>query len=1163
MYGRRSGGAARRPGSRSVSVLVATAATAALIIGQPAVAVAADAAPTAGGSAQIPLTPALAAQLSQHVNQHVIVIMKSQPASAQAGSQAAVASSAEIGAEQAPLMSELAQVHATDIKQYQLTNSFAATVSAGEETLLSEDPSVAEVIPDVSIHGVALDQSASGPAADPPGSPTAHDIPGACGLFGQSQLTPEGLELTQTASSSPLARTAHSLGITGAGVKVAWIADGVDPANVNLTRSDGTSVFADYQDFTGNGTGAPTNGSVAFLDSNVIAGQGAHVYNVADFSAQPDRSACNIRIEGVAPGASLVGLDTFSEDQADLLDSTESSFLQAINYAVDTDHVNVLDESFGNNPFPDVTALDAVKEFNDAAVAAGVVVVVASGDAGVTDTIDSPSSDPNVISVGATTQFQMYAQTNADAARYFASTGWLSDNISSPSSAGFDQADGTISLVAPGDQSFASCDATHDYSGCVNLLGQPSDVEASGGTDESAAFVAGAAALVIQAYRKTHGGATPAPALVKQILLSTATDVGAPADEQGAGLLDTYQAVELAESIHTSDGSPRPVGSTLLLSTSQLNAAGAAGSSQSWPVTILNTGALPELVQLSGRGFGPDQGVQTGSVTLNDASSPTFDDASGKLNNYGVFHFTVRPGQDRLVASIAWPGNTTYCLTEECNAGENSEVRLILVDPLGRFTADSLPQGPGNYGSAEVQYPTAGTWTGVIFGDVASDGGTNGTVPWQVATQQFTSFASVSPRSVVLAAGQSRTVTVSATIPSSPGDTDGSIVVSAGLGGTTTIPVTLRSLVDVAAGGTFSGVLSGGNGRMPGEGQAEYYEFGVPSGVKNITANVTLANDAADPVGAYLISPDGDTLGYGQNSLNGTQGLSLTAYTLNPVAGTWTVIVDFAEPAAGNELSDPFTGNILFNDVSASAAGLPDGAATTLPARQPVTIPVSITNHGAAPGEFFIDPRLTTTKAYTLAPIPPSTLTVPLPNNGAFPTVLVPSETSNLSVSQTSSLPAMFDFTALNGDPDIASANIGTQLCSNPARASYNPSGGTVTPGEWVGRPAECGPYPAPAPAGTATLAVSAQTEAFDPAVTSPAGDLWLEAIDPSATFTPVTVNPGQTATINVTITPDAASGTVVSGNLYVDVYESGVPPYTQLSGDELAAIPYEYTVGA
>ena len=63
--------------------------------------------------------------------------------------------------------------------------------------------------------------------------------------------------------------------------------------------------------------------------------------------------------------------------------------------------------------------------------------------------------------------------------------------------------------------------------------------------------------------------------------------------------------------------------------------------------------------------------------------------------------------------------------------------------------------------------------------------------------------------------------------------------------------------------------------------------------------------------------------------------------------------------------------------------------------------------------------------------------------------------------------------------------------------------------------------------------------------------------------FSPVVINPGQTATINVTITPSAASGTVVSGDLYVDDFLSDVPPYGQQGGDELAALPYEYTVGS
>jgi hypothetical protein len=51
-------------------------------------------------------------------------------------------------------------------------------------------------------------------------------------------------------------------------------------------------------------------------------------------------------------------------------------------------------------------------------------------------------------------------------------------------------------------------------------------------------------------------------------------------------------------------------------------------------------------------------------------------------------------------------------------------------------------------------------------------------------------------------------------------------------------------------------------------------------------------------------------------------------------------------------------------------------------------------------------------------------------------------------------------------------------------------------------------------------------------------------------------------ATINVTITPSAATGTVVSGALYVDDLLAGIPPYSQTAGDEVTALPYQYTVG-
>src|SRR5262249_49193189 len=179
-----------------------------------------------------------------------------------------------------------------------------------------------------------------------------------------------------------------------------------------------------------------------------------------------------------------------------------------------------------------------------------------------------------------------------------------------------------------------------------------------------------------------------------------------------------------------------------------------------------------------GRGIGADSHVQTGRVTLNDATSPHFAGFDGRQNNYGVFQFTVASGQNRLDASIAWRGDPAFCLPPNfCHVRVNSRVRLILVDPLGRFAAPSLPQGPGNFGNVDVTAPVAGRWTGVIFGDVASAGGTNSVVPWRVATQRYIPFGSITPGSLLLAPGASATVNVSASTPSSPGDAAGSIVI--------------------------------------------------------------------------------------------------------------------------------------------------------------------------------------------------------------------------------------------------------------------------------------------------------------------------------------------------------------------------------------------------
>jgi hypothetical protein len=1169
-----------------LSVLVVSAAASAVLGGVPAAVIAA----TAGGASATTgpafggLPPALAAQLSKNVDRPVIVVLKNQFGRATAGTPAASARSAAVSSSQSALLTELSEVHATGIKRFTLVNSVAATVSAAEAQRLAANAAVSQVIPDatVSIPASALGLRATSAAAATTGRPRItpdaparttslplHNIAGACAPKGQSYLAPEGLGLTNTASANSKAATARSLGFTGAGVKVAFIADGVEPNNVNFIAKNGKSVFVDYQDFTGNGTGAPTDGGEAFLDANTIAGQGTHVYNLNGFAAQGYPNSCDVKIEGVAPGASLVGLDVFSGDPSHAYITTTSVIAEAINYAVTRDHVNVINESFGVNEFPDTTQ-DVIKLFDNAAVAAGTVVAASTGDSGTMSTIGSPATDPAVISVGASTQFQMYAQSNVGLARYF-STGWLDDNTSGLSSSGYTEQGATVDLVAPGDLSWASCDAnTARFSDCSSPLGNPSSIEIAGGSSESSPFVAGAAALVIQAYRKTHGGRTPAPALVKQILLSTATDLGIPSQEQGAGLLNSYHAVQLAESI----GKTTRTGSTLLESATQLDYAGLPGTSKSWAVTLTNTGSKTQAVSLRSRALGPDQNKQSGTVTLKDATSNQLIDFADYPDNYAVFHFTVPASQSRLDVSIAYPADSVDVI---------APVSLTLIDPKGRYAANSDPQGVGNYGNADVRTPAAGTWTAIVNDVTGADGGYTGAVSWQAVTERFISFGTVSPSTTTIAPGASKTVTYTATAPAAAGDYAAALEMSSSLGGPTSIPVVLRSLVNPGAGGAFGGVLTGGNGRPGNVGQDNYFSFTVPPGTGAVSAALALASDPLGgtggvSVGAYLVSPDGNVVGSGQNADitqggNGTTGRPLQATVLRPDAGTWTLVVNFISPTPGTEVADPFTGTIAFTPAGQLAAPtLPDSASTRLLAGAAKTVPVTITNTGTATEDFFLDPRLATTTTMTLAPLTPAlgngsnTSTLPLAAAGP-PVYWVPSHSTSVTVRQTSTRPAMTDLTPYSGDPDVASADASTSsLCGTPVSAAYTAPGGDATSGLWQPGPTECGPYPTAAKPAKATDTVTVTSLAFDRAMTVQTGDLQQLANGAGAYVKVaadiVEIDPGASATVDVTIRPSGTAGTVISGTLYLDDVATSLAPDGDTTASEVSALPYSYTIG-
>ncbi|HEY0934317.1 MAG TPA: S8 family serine peptidase [Trebonia sp.] len=1169
---------------------MSTAACSALALGAvPAIAGPAQAASTAGSG------PAAKAGGG---SQKVIIFLRNQLASAGSG----IGSGqrlAQLQAAQAPYVGQLQQLGATDVHGYRLADAISAKVPASALGPLSASPGVASVIPDSPIQGPApagptAVRQAKAPVKKPkapvkkPGAPvakpktslqkakasakktpakkarpaTAPIPPGACSAT--PQLAPEALALTHTDSPAKSAPTARSLGYTGTGVKVAFLADGIDTANANLTRG-GKPVITDYKDFSGDGTTAATAGGEAFMDASSIAGQGSQVYNVSGFGAQVPAAACKIKIEGVAPGAALVALKVFSQSNV----STTSGFLQAIDYAVNTEHVNVLNESFGSNPFPDVTSLDAVKAFNDMAVAAGVTVVVASGDAGPFNTIGSPATDPDVISVGASTDYRFYSQTNYADADQFAPGGWESGNISSLSSGGYTEDGRTLDLVAPGDMSFAACSASSRYSSCVNFLGKSSPVEESGGTSAAAPLVSGAAALVIQAYAKAHHGMVPSPAAVKQILLSSAADLGAPATEQGSGLLNSFKAVELAASVY--GGSP--AGPALQLSANQLNFTSQTGAPASWAVTVTNPSKTAQQVAVSGRAFGAGSTVKKAVVKLSDTASRHFTSWAGAAANYGTVQFTVPKGQALLNASIAWGATSTQ-------AGSlNARVRVILVNPSGKLAGDSLPQGVGGYGSAQVLRPAAGTWTAVISSNTTKAGGTAGAVQFGATVAQATTFGTMSPSTLSLAPGASGVVHVSARVPSGAGDSSGSLVLSSA-GRAVSVPVTLRGEIPTglgAAGGKFSGVLTGGNGRSPGEGQVASYTFVVPSSLpvllRNIDVDVALANDPANQVSAYLVSPSGETMGYGSSDLTTgftTSGVpvespqnKLSLYTSNPIPGVWRLIVDFTSPVPGNELADPFTGKIRLNAVSFSRGALPDSPSVTLTRGKAVTYQISVHNTGAAPENIFLDARLTATGSYALQPQnQAANVKLPLPASANPPEWIVPTMTHSVSAtatSSTTSAPVMFDFGPFPGDPDMASSSGATAKATYPLGPVTTP----VTQGLWFDVPAETGPFgPGGATGASVTSSMTAVTQLFDTSASSSTGDFWqfgVKSLAASATYNLFVVNPGQTRTISLTLKPTAAKGTAVRGMLYIDDFADSLQ---FLSGSQLVALPYSYKVG-
>jgi hypothetical protein len=834
----------------------------------------------------------------------VIVVLKSQHTELNMRTQAGTLRTDALS-DQASIVSSIKASHGTALLQLTEPSSVAATLSPAEVTSLRGNPAVAEIIPDPEIQVAP---------SSPPSVPRVSNVqknsnpnPNTCPFnpAGPGKPLQEGEADADVHASNgdPNAPDEGNSIATGSGVVVANEGMNELAGNPNFFRSDGSPVVIDAPSYTANDSNDEYYG-----DASSIAAQGTVTYQYS--GALPDAtvpipSGCTFDIKGDAPGASLVDLSNTPYDPSE---QTLAQVVSGVDNAVSTEDANVISESFGVPYVPGTSDATYFYSVDNAAVAAGVTVVVSAGDNGLSGTVNAPASDPNVISAAAVDNFRLVAMDDG-----FKS--YVSNNMAALSSGGTAPTNRLVDLSAPG--YYGTEAACADGSG-----GCPPNypTESMRGTSESAPLIAGAAADVIQAYRDAHSGASPTPAQVKDVLTSTASDIDSPADEQGSGLLDVYAAVKAAQempgsTLHGGNGS-----AGLVATPSQLDLAGNGGSATSQSVSLYNTSDKPERVTGGYREIGPE--FQLGKTVTENASAP---DPSLPVPEAGAtaaspVTFNVPAHLGRLNLDMIWP-----------DATNNNRLYVQVFNPSGALVQESYDDGTlatatrsgtiPNSQHIEVSAPTPGKWTArILWGGVDQDlalppvtpGTYTGPVSVKVSGQDWITAPASAP--VTIPAHQSRSVPLRVAFPSSAGDHPESVqLTSSGSGSpVTSVPVARRTLIP-SSGGSFQTLITSSVGRSQGGqnvGQVNTYNIDVPSGASELTTTFRTADTSADnKITYYLVSPSGTVAATGSTpDTTGTSPGTVTLTTADPVSGTWEIDVELGLTTSGNEFTQTVYG---------------------------------------------------------------------------------------------------------------------------------------------------------------------------------------------------------------------------------------------------------------
>ena len=581
---------------------------------------------------------------------------------------------------------------------------------------------------------------------------------------------------------------------------------------------------------------------------------------------------------------------------------------------------------------------------NDAAVAAGVTVVVSSGDSGDSGTMSSPSTDPLVIEAGATNDLRLNAQAYGFAK-------WINQNITPLSSGGVAPNNRIVDLVAEGYGSEAECNPAG--SGCPTNT----TTEAFGGTSQSAPLIAGAAADVIEAYANSHGGTKPTPAhgegdpdRHRQRHRRTLPGAGC---RRGRHLQGGSRRA--ADAGHHGDGRQRrsrpdpdadPAGRHR-----QRRHAAAASRSR------CTTRARPTR-RVSGtyRELGPATQIGKTVTEAVSAPNPSLPVPAQGATAATPITFKVPKGLDRLNADLIIPDPANGTILSFNLIAPHNRLATISYD----FGTPSTRAGGSaplpNIQHVEVANPTAGTWTAqILWANGRSHlqsppnvpGTYTGNVSFRVTGQHWITspaFGSTVDRGALVSA----TIPLSIAMPTAPGDHPESLQLNPSSGPTISLPINRRTLIP-SAGGEFDTTIIGTVGRQVG--QISTFNINVPAGENDMDVSFSTPDASPDnPMTFWLINPAGTVVAEDATPTTTNAAGSppvANAYLIapNPVPGLWEIDVELNLTESGLEFTQLVTGNVSFNQVKVSATGLPTSAGTTLAGGSSNPISVTVTNN--------------------------------------------------------------------------------------------------------------------------------------------------------------------------------------------------------------------------